>query len=78
MVAPAIPAEQELRRERGVWRLSRERSMRSGRMRRATGIAGRVEGRYAPPDLHPSCTLPCTFLCAALRVAAFGLQRESA
>src|SRR5262245_25214934 len=26
----------------------------------------------------PCIGLPCTFLCAALRVAAFGLQRESA
>ena len=39
MAALASPAEQELRRERGVWRLSRERSMRGARMRRAAGIA---------------------------------------
>src|SRR5215467_1939106 len=48
VVALAIPAERELCRERDVWRLSRQRSMRSGRMRRAAGIADRVEGRYAP------------------------------
>jgi hypothetical protein len=32
-------------------------------------------GAHAAVAMHG---LPCTFLCTALRVAAFGLQRESA
>jgi hypothetical protein len=43
-------------------------------MRREAVIARCGGTCYAPADLH----LPCTFLCAALRVAASGLQRESA
>src|SRR5262249_35000060 len=41
-------------------------------------IAGQRRGRIRPAMHCLIATLPCTFLCTALRVAAFGLQRESA
>jgi hypothetical protein len=53
-------------------------NMHGATMRRVRQDRGRIAARYALPDLHPVLRLPCTFLSPALRVAASGLQRESA